>query len=221
MAAAGIANAAGLNTDVTGALPIKTATITAEKLAATPLSDLEIQSGKHDKKFTIALDDGKYIKGAVIFGDCGYQFTGSTLGDAFGINNTDTKANAYNFNILFSFEYTQNATFNLSLESNQVGACFKCIVKYAECDGEDFYGALAKKNYSNIVGDPGNAMYYGEYGYAYDTYGAEAVERSVNLPKEDTTLAVLQFTHRNGDYIAAGNYARCTIQSIVFNYSCK
>ncbi len=88
---------------------------------------------KHEKKFRIPLDNGKYILGALIYHDCGNQYIGTpdevnaSLGDALTMNNYLTEEEkekeahgedpgrnkaAYNFHIAFALDNVDAFSFN-------------------------------------------------------------------------------------------------------------
>ena len=81
-----------------------TKNVTTSMLLATNLSNYRhpkktYEADEYDKRFSIALDGGKYIDGVLLFRDCGYQYTGNSLGEYFGMNSGGESANSYNFNI--------------------------------------------------------------------------------------------------------------------------
>lgn len=95
-----------------------------------------------------------------VFNDCDYPFAGTTLGDAFGIHNTDRKANAYDFNILFWFHSTSEATFDFSVSRDAVGYGFSCDSKFGDIDGADFDNNLKTKDYAkNVDGIEGKRLW--------------------------------------------------------------
>ena len=195
--------------------------ITSEMLAATELRDIEIWSGKTDKAFTIELEGGKYVLGAVIFSDCAYQFCGETLGDAFGINNTDSKANAYNFNILFSFQDTSRAKFYVDVGSTAVGNDYVCYSKFGDCDGANFYANLGAKTYNNVIGGPANAYWDNAYGKTETSFASTTSSITVDGMAAYCDVMAFQFTHRNSEYIPAGGSATFTLTGAEFWYDCK
>ena len=144
-------------------------TFSSSDLKTIALEDIKLKgdSKPADKKFRLPLGNGKYIEGAIVFNDCGYQYTGATLGDFFGINNTDTIANAYNFNILFSMENTERITVNYSLRSgtNDGSVCSYFEMKYSnEFGGDGFYEGL-ETHYNRVKEkhSQSSSLYTGEY----------------------------------------------------------
>ena len=221
----------------------KTVTITKEKLNATVLSDLEgghkdANNAKRDQKFTIELDDGKFIYGAVIFSDCGHQFIGNSLGEAFGIDNTSEKSgNAYNFNFLFSFDKAIGMSANVDVTATDTSKeddaelCLK-FIKSTVGTGLGFYERFTAETggyvYDEIKELPSRSDYYstvtGQYA-ANPCYLSESPKNQTIIADTDTdgtyNVAVFQFTYNDGNFIEAGNKISCTLQSLTFTYSCK
>ncbi|MBQ6920944.1 MAG: bifunctional metallophosphatase/5'-nucleotidase [Bacilli bacterium] len=123
--------------------------------------DKEYSKDESDKKFTIDVGNGKYIEGAIIFRDCGHQYVGETLLDAFGIKNTSNTSQAYNFNILFYFD--KLSRFDVAYTTH--ATVFNWIdyeIKFARDDKlteDDFYSSLNKVPYKQIYEHSG-----GNYG---------------------------------------------------------
>ena len=215
-----------------------TVTIDDEMLENTILEDYQHPNkqynvGEYDKRFTISLGGNKIIQGAILFRDCGYQFTGNTLGDAFGINNTDNKDNAYNFNLIFSFENVTSMSINYSAYSTTYNYIFHQI-KYSYLNGEDFYSSLNSASYADLVAraDPSEL-------YVYDSFATYEIKKDVSDPPIPDTLDQSFFytldasdAHMNmvafnlncgtsGSLIAANNSLEFTIKSLSFTYSCN
>lgn len=222
----------------------KSVTISKEQLNATVLSDLEggqdnDSNNKGDQKFTIELGDGKFIYGAVIFSDCGHQFIGDTLGDAFGIDNTYSGAgrNAYNFNLLFSFDKAIGMSATVDVTATNTGVkdvaelCLK-FIKSTVGTGLGFYERFTAKtggyDYDKLTKLPGAALDY--YSTGTGQYAANPCDLSTS-PKNPTitantgtdgtyNVAVFQFIYNNDDFIEINNKISCTLQSLTFTYSC-
>lgn len=234
-------NKADITVTGTGS-PSKSVTITKEQLNRTLLSDLEgghkdANNAKRDQKFTIELDDGKFIYGAVIFNDCGHQFIGDTLGETFGIDNTsEVSGNAYNFNFLFSFDKAigMTATVEVATKDDSLGDQAEICTKFIKSTvGENlgFYERFTSSGgyvYSEITKLPGQSDYYSTERYQYAANPCDLSEspKSTTLDADTKTdgtynVAVFQFTYNGSNFINAGNKISCTLQSLTFTYSCK
>lgn len=215
---------------ITVSAAIKSVELTAERLKNVVLVNHVFQEGKTDKIFRIPLDNGAYIDGAILFNDCENQYTGSTLGDAFGLHNTDVKPNAYNFNILFSFERISEMRVNADVTSYIVDPnnyeCTKMMAKYAKIDG-NFYDALGTTSYSQLVGPAGSSSFYEngsqDFNTSTCTLDASKKEQGVSYQPHTSPLnvAAFQFTYDDGNLIDNGNEITCTIKSLYFEYYCN
>lgn len=210
---------------------VKTATITSADLTQVKLENYEFDKGIYDKKFRIPLDNGAYIDGAVIFNDCGHQFVGSTLGDAFGIDNTYDEApkNAYNFNILFSFEHV--TSIGVDLRANVIGNSTNTEekgltwLKYASIEGE-FYEVLRDRvTYANLVNNPRDGNFYSKASYdvhALPMSTDKEAEANVSCISTGFNIAAFQFTYFDWEhYVTPGFTISAFINSLSFTYRCN
>ena len=233
-------------TVVGGDASSKTVTITNADLLKVSLSDLDgghhdANNDKGDQKFIIPLDGGKCIHGAIIFNDCGHQFVGDTLGDAFGIDNTYSGAgqNACNFNFLFSFDKAIQMSTTLTIKTKETGVgdvaelCTKFIYSTV-ASGTDFFKRFTKGepsvyDYDKIKKLPDNAWdYYGTDAGQYAASPRNLSESSINVTTSADTgtdgtynVAAFQFTYDDVNFIEIGNKISCTLESLTFKYSCN
>lgn len=215
---------------ITVSAAIKSVELSNEQLKNVTLVDHVFQEGKTDKIFRIPLDNGAYIDGAILFNDCSYQYTGTTLGEAFGLHNTDDKPNSYNFNILFSFERISEMRVNADVTSYLVDPNgyerTLMMAKYAQIDG-DFYDALSSTDYSQLVGPAGSSSFYKngsqDFNTSTCTLDASKKEQGVSYQPHTSPLnvAAFQFTYADGNPIDNGNEITCTIKSLFFEYYCN
>ncbi len=98
-----------------------TTTVTEEMLFATQIEtaswEFSDKTSENEGKFRIDLDNGKYIDGAILYQDCGYQSIGPSMGDNFTLDNTtdpNKAANNFNFNIYFSVHGIKSVSVNRS-----------------------------------------------------------------------------------------------------------
>lgn len=197
------------------------------------LEDIDFgKSEGKDKKFRIDLGNDKYIDGAVVFRDCGHQFTGNTLGDAFGINNENVEtANAYNFQILFSLESSYDISFDITETSltkdSSVYTLFQ--IKYGGFGGENFYNTINDR-YGDVIdktGDPGSLYSNSRSDYlTMNDYTASLT--NFKYSAEGYTVAALQITYgvidnQPGDkyFVKPGNVIEFVLNRIEITYSCS
>lgn len=211
---------------------VKTVTITNADLLATKLEDFTIDPKQGlDKKFRIALPDGKYIDGAVIFNDCGHQFVGDSLGDPFGIAAPSAAgAYAYNFNILFSFEHVTSITVDLRAsvtgEGENTGKEAIIWLKYASLKGEFYQGLIGHSNYAELVANSRESGIYSAAYYKFEQLALSVDEESaLNLSTgasgDDINIAAFQFTQSQWKYIATPGFTTSAfINSLTFTYYC-
>ena len=131
-------------------------TINKDMLFNTKLEDYRhpdktYNKNEADKKFTIDVGNGKTIEGAIIFRDCGYQYVGETLLDAFGAKNTSNEKLPYNFNILFSMDNLMRLDFSYTAYSSEYN-WIEQEIKFGNLDNDpDFYTSLGNVPYDWIT----------------------------------------------------------------------
>ena len=147
--------------------------------------------GQSDKKFSIDVGNGKTIEGAIIFRDCGYQYVGETLLDAFGIKNTSDSDNAYNFNILFSMDKLLRFDVNYTISSSDYN-WLEHQIKFGDLDNTDFYNNLGNIDYDWITeragGGGGSRLFPGgdKAGANYFTVNDETINRAFHWAVEES-----------------------------------
>ena len=204
----------------------KSITLDNDTLKTVALEDWEHTAGKADKKFTIPLANDCFILGAIIFNDCGLQSTGSSLGDPFGIDNSGSEdANAYNFNVLFSFEGNvgMKATFDVTSNSNNSSEEYCVQLKYANLDGADFYNNLKTISYNNLVKIPSSGGFYdnGSYKNTHKAVNMLSLTDSIEYSASGFNLMGFQFTYYESKFIQAGHKLSCMFKELKFTYTCN
>lgn len=218
-------------------------TFSSSVLKTIALEDIKLKGDSEpaDKKFRLPLGNEKYIEGAIVFNDCDYQYTGATLGDFFGVNNTDTKANAYNFNILFSMENTERIEVNYSLRSGtNDGSVYSYFeIKHSnKIGGNTFYEDL-KTNYDKVKEKKSQSgdFYNGNHlGFASELDGSSTpVEGGIysktssgSCEQTNHTIAAFQCTYRVEDgepadqyFVQVGQKIEFVINSLEIEYRCN
>ena len=210
-----------------------TLTLNNDQLKQIELKDINLkgQGQADDKAFRIELGGPRYIDGAILFRDCGHQFTGNTLGDPFGIDNRDTgSTNAYNFNIVFSLERTDRLSVDMtetSLTSDKT-VFTRFEIKYALAGGNDFYNDI-RNDYNRFINKGGIT------GGIYSPYVGRQVEMDANEVSFDDfsysgvgyRVVVLQCTYVVQDgqpydkyYVQPGNLITFMFKKISIGYHC-
>ncbi|MBE6126867.1 MAG: hypothetical protein E7182_02720 [Erysipelotrichaceae bacterium] len=215
------------------ALPIdagsteKTLTLTSEDLKKIELKDYEIGTKGPDKKFSIVTGEKTYIDGAFIFTDCGHQSVGETLGDPFQIDNTYEGAvsNAYNFNILFSFQHVLSMSAEVTITVKDVGVESSVIeVKFMRINDEFYTTIEDPEVYDKIVnlGGINDSPFDDWESVSFDLDDA-TTEASVDEEpaEENMNLAAFQFTYSDTNFVCVNNVITCTLTSLSFTYSCN
>lgn len=224
-----------------------TTIVTQAMLDATELSSYDLGGPNGlDSKFSISLGGQRRIDGAIIYRDCGQQFVGDFLGDRFGIHNVSINPQAYNFNILFSFEdnvQSLNVEYSVEMEldsgessSEQFTAQLKCTQIYT-----DFYSFLESKSKDgkyeelhrlaeNTDSSP-NFTYFRLSGYHYEINntiqpGSDLKNQRIELtygPYNTKNLVAVQFTYylRTSNYIKPHKWLRFKLNQLEFTHTCK
>ena len=206
----------------------------SEALKGIALEDINLNPDKaDDKKFRIPLGEGKYIDGAIVFQDCGLQYTGDTLGDFFGIDNSSSpSANAYNFQILFSLEHTSSFSFSInektSIGDSSIYTLFQ--VKYGVFGGDDFYNNI-RLNYDNVVktASISNGCYDSiDFSTNYVTMDSTDKNLSNYLDSSNYNVVGLQVKYGDKDghdateyFVQPGQWIKFALTNLTIGYSCN
>lgn len=207
----------------------------SEALKGIALEDINLNPAKaNDKKFRISLGDDKYIDGAIVFRDCGLQYTGDTLGDFFGIDNSSSgSANAYNFQILFSLENTSSFSFSInekaSIDDNSIYTLFH--VKYGNFGGENFYDNI-KNNYDNVVETASTSNgYYDSTEFSTNYVTMDSTDKSLNnyyFDRTNYSVVGLQVKYGVKDlhdateyFVQPGQWIKFALTNLTIGYSCN
>ena len=206
----------------------------SEALKRIALEDIHLNPEKavNDKKFRISLGEDKYIDGAIVFQDCNLQYTGSTLGDFFGIDNTGSEsANAYNFQILFSLENTSSFSFSInekaSIGNSSIYTLFQ--IKYGVFGGEDFYNNI-RLNYDNVI-KPASISEdcYDSIKFSTNYVTMDSTDKNLNDYYDSSNFNVVGLQVKYGDkddhdatdyYVQPGQWIKFALTNLTIGYSC-
>ena len=200
------------------------------------LIDKEYSKDESDKKFTIDVGNGKYIEGAIIFRDCGYQYVGNNLLDAFGIKNTSNTSQPYNFNILFYLDKLSRFDIAYTVYSNVFNNIEQQIKfsKDEKLTEDDFYSSLDKVPYKQIIeragGNYGDTLFPGGNTAAGNDFyinnyidDPDTINKSYYWELTEGTSKLVGFNLRNCDdyedhFIESGGELDFKITSLQFYY---
>ena len=206
----------------------------SEALKGIALEDINLNPDKaDDKKFRIPLGEGKYIDGAIVFQDCGLQYTGDTLGDFFGIDNSSSpSANAYNFQILFSLEHTSSFSFSVnekaSIGDSSIYTLFQ--VKYGAFGGDDFYNNI-RLNYGNVVETASNSKgCYNSTDFSTNYITMNSTDKNLSNYFDSSNYNVVGLQVKYGDmdghgpteyFVQPGQWIKFALTNLTIGYSCN
>lgn len=155
----------------------KSVTFSNSDLKKVTLEDFEVRDNRNspegpvhtDKKFKINLDGGKYIIGAIIYGDCDHQSVGPTLGDVLSMDNQALpNANQVNFRLLFSLEQIEGMDLNFSAHvmadedgTDNPSFGYQFYYRNYTNDGTDasFYEDITNAGYAGVLQENASSYY--------------------------------------------------------------
>ena len=149
------------------------------------------------------------------------------MGDPFQIDNTydGATSNAYNFNILFSFQHVISMSAEVTITVKDVGVETSLIeVKFMRIDDE-FYTTIEKPEvYDKLTmlgGIPGTPYCTCE-SRSIDLENATTKSSVSQTPAEkNLNVAAFQFIDSYPSFIRPNNIITCTLTSLSFTYSCN
>ena len=204
-------------------------TLTSEMLSTLKLEDYDLghQNGV-DRKFSFDLEEGKTVKGALVFRDCDHQYCGDTLGDAFGIvSEGRTQYDAFDFNIIFSLDQLEGLSVSYRADyTYPMHELCKYItrIKVANLDGE-FYSTLKEKarlNYSLLVNsEAGNTRsIYEKYNPSEPKalVGEAYIEETHSFNFTGYNVVSFQFNNFETS-LPSTSWLKFTLSSITFKYT--
>lgn len=216
--------------------PIETV-LDATELAKCVLNPYTFDGKDDSRQFVYSLPGGKYIQGAVLFGDCGHQSVGDTLADPMTMDNNGgvDEKNAADFHILFSAHGLQYVSFTFDMGNSVCPNKSSDVVygaKFSTVCGTSLYDGLSGRPYH---GDDGIAEDYlrtdfyvtGDHSEVslYDQkYQYTGVTYSYTRPAENTgkygQLNAVAF-YVNPYWIYSHATFTLTLKSITLRYTCE
>ena len=192
--------------------------------------------GKNDsKKFKCELrdavtkeKDGKYMEGAILYGDCDYQSVGADLSKPFVMDNSNPdpiRANHADFHIFFSAQGITSANFYFDAELDQAPEVDKDIhvqasLKSSTLFSNGLYSGLSGETYSKIT--EGAGSFYNAGSGSRDFYLTNESKKLENLSAgvSDIKSASAVAFQINVFNIPAGSTLTITLKSATINYTC-
>lgn len=178
----------------------------------------------NSRKFKYEMSGGKFIEGAILFGDCDYQYVGNNLSEPFGINNTSKGNQNSDFHIFFNTHGLTRAEFYYTAQLNEaynIGIPLNERVKLTDKCGSGLYDVLSTQTYSNITKYKGETDFYkdGNAG-GFELKTTQVYTGDIYRPKqcvETLNAAVFQL---NATTIPKGYSITFTLTKVVLRYTC-
>lgn len=203
----------------------KEETLNAAKLATCTFSAYKFDNKNDSRKFTYSMPGGKFIEGAILFGDCGYQYVGANLSEPFGINNTSGGNKDLDFHIFFNAHGLTRAElyFDVKLDKDYgIGITLNYGIKLSDKCADGLYEELKNKNYSIITERKNGTtdFYKDETIGSFGLKSANAVSEDIKRPNQyagTINAAALQF---NAFTIPPTYGVIITLTKVVLRYTC-
>ena len=211
-----------------------TTVLNQAKLQSVLLSNYDLKDKTGDKKFTIELDDGKYIEGAILMQNCQHQSTGATLGDYLTLDNSaQTGPNNASFNIFLNvhgikhISFTWDVSFDALPEEVDLG--LRSNIKTSDKGANGLYAALENEAYSYehlIAASVGGSPFYttgGSLDFIHPTQGSTGRTGIVQEFYQDEAAhgkANLVSLHPDAFGVPAGITYNVLLKSISITYYC-
>ncbi len=201
-------------------------TITSEMLSSTALETtswtFSDKTVENEKKFRIDLGNEKYIDGALLYTDCGYQSVGSNLRNDFSIDNSaNGTSNNFNFNFYFSVAGIQTVIVQRSQQINKdsytaSGNSYLTSIKYfAGNNLENFFKNHTHGQCKSINGVQQTGSYWNGTisSTSYKTVTSES------LDKKPSGCGIFSYQVQ-GTGLSAGLALNFALKYITITYTC-
>ena len=174
--------------------------------------------------------DGKYMEGAILYGDCDYQSVGADLSKPFVMDNTNpnpVRANHADFHVFFSAKGITSANFYFDVELDQAPEVGKDLHVQASLKSSSLsefsgglYNGLSGKTYSNIT-EPAGSFYNAGSG-SRDFYITNVSKKLEDCSAEITDIKSANAVafQVNAFNIPAGRTLTITLKSVTIKYTC-
>lgn len=181
----------------------------------------ELRDGEHKK-------DGKYMEGAILYGDCDHQSVGANLSEPFVLDNSaQGGANNADFHIFFSAQGITYANFYFDIELDEAietDLTFLYGIKYTNLCSSGLYSVLDEEaDYSRVTSGAGPIFYNAEGGSTTGKITAGSTTRtnvSYSITRTSTDPANAVAFQVNPWGVPAGRKLTITLKSVTINYTC-
>lgn len=201
----------------------ETVVLDSNALKEIELVDVDLGKSKNDKKFKFDLGNERYIEGAVLFNNYNNHFVGNTLGDVFGVDNTNSEsANPYNFNIIFSIERSDSLSVDLTETSLTGDSSESTLVQVKSgyiWGGPDFYDRL-KNNYAQVTARDGQQGGWYSNSTSYNITMDETSKTATDLNHSPVGFPALALGVTDNSYIQPGNKLQFQLNRIEIKFHC-
>ncbi len=220
-------------------------TITSSMLEATALNDFTCHNNA-DKKFTISLENGKCIDGALLYSTVNdYQNVGANLGDSLYTTNHSTSKIGYNYNIFFEVHgvsYVRVKFKAIALRSGSQNYRFSINGnRFYDSNYTDLYSEINEyyENYSTLIDFwPNNTNYHDYSSFDCDLNASvsdntsDVEELNLALDKDPSYYDFFKIQFLNWETelpstsdvysgAPAGGQISFTLEEIELHYNCK
>ncbi len=202
-------------------------TLSASELQKCTFEPYTFNKKTDSRKFKYEMSGGKFIEGAILFGDCEYQFVGNNLSEPFGIDNQSKGNKNADFHIFFSVhgltraEFYYTAQLDKALEYGSIGSQEK--IKFTDKSGNGLYEELATQTYSSITStEAGETNFYKQVvnGGGINIVDTRVYSDNIKRGKEvDVTLNAVVF-QLNAFTIPKTYKITYTLTKVVLTYTC-
>ena len=185
--------------------------------------------GKTDSKaFTYQMADGKYMEGAILYGDCQHQSVGTNLSESFELDNSKQSGeNNGDFHIFFSAQGITYASFYFDIELDEaIGTdlTFQYGIKYTNLCSSGLYSVLDEEtDYSRVTSGAGPIFYNAEGGSTNGKITAGSTTRtnvSYEITRTSSNPANAVAFQVNPWGVPAGRKLTITLKSVTIRYTC-
>lgn len=180
----------------------------------------ELRDGEHKK-------DGKYMEGAILYGDCDHQSVGANLSESFELDNSKQPGeNNGDFHILFSAKGITYANFSFEIALDQAIARdlnFQYSVKFTNRCSSGLYDGLIGKTYSDVTAGANEDGFYNAGGDSPSSKlisGQQILEKSLAVEPTSGKGANAVAFQVNPWSLPAGCKVTVTLKSVTIRYTC-
>lgn len=214
--------------------PVNEVTLDASELAKCSLSAYTFAGKTDSRQFVYSMAGGKYMEGALLYGDCDYQSVGSDLSKPLVLDNSaQGTANAADFHLFFSAQGLLSASFTFDIELDKlppVAVDFRYGAKFSNLCGKGLYDELKDRPYheetpsTGVVDDWGATDLYqdGNYTSTQFTTSVKELANETFSKAPDATYAPYSAVafYVNAYSVPAGLTLSITLKSVTLRYTC-